>query len=239
MDVIPAIDIMGGNVVRLEKGDPKIAKSYEHLGDPVSLAKKWEADGAQIIHVVDLDAALGTGSNINIIDKILRAVKVKVQVGGGIRDLQTAEVLFKKGVYRAIIGSVAFEQTEIAKALLEEFGENRLIVALDYMRGSVMVRGWKTSTGITVEYAIKRLKEEGFKNFFVTSVERDGTLSGPDFETLRKLCCLGANLIVAGGIRSLEDLTALKHLGVNGVVVGKALYEGLFTLSKALSVVRE
>ncbi len=237
MDVIPAVDIMGGKVVRLVRGDPKLAKSYEHLGDPLTLAKRWEAEGAQIIHIIDLDAALELGNNTNDIEKIVKAVDAKVQVGGGIRSLNAARHLLKLGVERVLLGSLAFKDAAAIKTLLDEFGKNRIIVALDNRDGVVTVRGWKTSAGATVEEAASTFSRLGVGLFLVTSVERDGTLAGPDFETLAKVCRLRGGDIAAGGIRSLDDLVALKRLGVCGTVIGKALYEGRFTLGEALKSV--
>jgi len=239
MEVIPAVDIMRGKVVRLLKGDPKFAKPYEHLSDPMALAKRWEVEGATIIHVVDLDAALGLGNNIGMIEEIVKAVKVPVQVGGGIRSLDEVRRIFNKGVTRVILGSLALKDPPAIKTLLEEFGENRVAVALDNLNGIVMIQGWKMSANVTVDHAVAKFSGIGVKLFFITSIARDGTLSGPDLETVAMLCRQGVRVIAAGGIRNLEDLAALKRLGVYGVVVGKALYEGLFSLREALAISRD
>jgi len=239
MEVIPAVDIMNGKVVRLLKGDPEYVESYEHLGDPVTLARRWESEGARIIHVIDLDAALGCGSNIRVIEEIIGEVGVPLQVGGGIRSLDAARALLEKGVSRVILGSLAFKEPAAVETVLEEYGENRLVVALDHLYGVVMVHGWKASARMTVDEAVAKFSGLGVTLFLVTSVARDGTMSGPDLETLTRLRREGVKLIAAGGIRSLEDLVALKRLGVYGVVVGKALYEGLFSLGKALRTVKE
>jgi phosphoribosylformimino-5-aminoimidazole carboxamide ribotide isomerase len=239
MKVIPAVDIMKGKVVRLLRGDPKHSESYEHLGDPVTLARRWEAEGAQIIHVIDLDAALGLGSNIEAIEEIIEGVSVPVQVGGGIRSLDKARAFFGKGIYRVILGSLAFKEPSSVEVLLDEFGQNRIAVALDNLDGVVMVHGWKTSARVTVDDAVTKFSRLGAKFFLVTSVERDGTMSGPDFQTLAGLCRRDIAVIAAGGISGLDDLVGLKRLGVHGVVIGKALYEGTFTLSKALRTVGE
>jgi len=239
MKVIPAVDIMKGKVVRIVRGDPKSAKSYEHLGDPVTLARRWEAEGAQIIHVIDLDAALGLGSNTDVIEQIVQKTNVPIQVGGGIRSLNKARSLLDKGVYRAILGSLAFKEPSSVKALLDEFGNDRVVVALDNLDGMVMVHGWKTSARVTVDDAVMQFSTLGVNLFLVTSVARDGTMSGPDFDTLARLCRGNIAVIAAGGIGSLEDLAGLKRLGVYGVVIGKALYEDAFTLRKALRTVGE
>ena len=239
MDIIPAVDLMGGKVVRLVSGDPKLATSYERLGDPVSVAKKWEAEGARFVHVVDLDAALELGSNLKMVESITKAVRVRLQVGGGIRSVEAARHLFSIGVKRVVLGSVAFSSPSVVEALLGEFGEERVVVALDNLEGLVVVRGWKVSTKVSVSEAVARFSKMGFKLFLVTSVTRDGTLSGPDLDVLSQLCRKGVSVIAAGGIGSLDDLVALKTLGVGAVVVGKALYEKRFSLNEALRTVKD
>jgi phosphoribosylformimino-5-aminoimidazole carboxamide ribotide isomerase len=238
VDIIPAVDLMGGKVVRLVRGDPKLATSYERLGDSIYIAKKWEADGARFIHVVDLDAALELGSNLNMVESIATAVRVKFQVGGGIRSVEAARHLFSIGVKRVVLGSVAFSSSSVVEALLGEFGEERVVVALDNLEGLVMVQGWKASAKVSVSEAVARFSKMGVKLFLVTSVARDGTLSGPDLDVFSQLCRKGVNVIAAGGIGSLDDLVALKTLGVGAVVVGKALYEGRFSLNEALRTVK-
>jgi phosphoribosylformimino-5-aminoimidazole carboxamide ribotide isomerase len=239
VDVIPAVDLMGGKVVRLVRGDPKLATSYERLGDAVSFAKRWEAEGAGLIHVVDLDATLELGSNLNVVESILRAVKVPLQIGGGIRTLELARQLFDLGVSRCVLGSVAFSNPSLVKVLLDEFGDDRVVVALDNLGGIVLARGWKDSARITVPEAVTKFSGIGVKFFLVTSVARDGTLAGPDLESLSQLCRQGADVIAAGGIGSLDDLVALKDLGVGAAVIGKALYEGKFSLGEALRAVKD
>lgn len=239
MDIIPAVDLMGGKVVRLVRGDPKLATSYERLGDPVSVAKKWEAEGAHFVHVVDLDAALELGSNLNIVESIAKVVRVRLQVGGGIRSVEAARRLLSTGVKRVILGSVAFSLPFVVEVLLGEFGEEHVVVALDNLEGLVMVRGWKASAKVSVSEAVARFSKMGVKLFLVTSVARDGTLSGPDLDVFSQLCLKGVNVIAAGGIGSLDDLVALKTLGVGAVVVGKALYEGRFSLNEALRTVKD
>jgi phosphoribosylformimino-5-aminoimidazole carboxamide ribotide isomerase len=239
LDVIPAVDLMSGKVVRLVRGDPKQVTSYERLGDPVSVAKRWETEGAPFIHVVDLDATLELGSNLNVVESILKAVKVPLQVGGGIRTLKLARRLFDIGVNRCVLGSVAFSKPSLIKVLLDEFGENRVVVALDNLEGIVLVRGWKAPTKTALSEAVTKFSEIGVKLFLVTSVARDGTLSGPDLESLSQLCRKGVNVIAAGGIGRLNDLVALKGVGAVAVVVGKALYEGKFSLGEALRTAKD
>jgi len=239
MDVIPAVDLMNGRVVRLVQGDPETLKSYEQFGDPVAVAKKWEREGADAIHVVDLDAALDRGSNLGVIERIVEAVRKPVQVGGGIRSFETAQKLLQTGVKRVILGSLAFKEPETLTRLLKEFGSDRVVVALDYRGDEVMVRGWKTATKLSLDAAVEKFLNLHVKVFLVTSITRDGTLTGPDYETLVRVNSNPeVNVIAAGGVGRLEDLKLLKRSGVQGVVVGKALYEGVFTLKDALEVAK-
>ena len=240
MEVIPAVDLMKGKVVRLTRGDPETLKAYESFGDPVAVAKRWEREGADAIHIIDLDAALDRGSNLGVVMQIARAVDVPVQVGGGIRDLESARNLLATEVDRVIVGALAFENPAALRKLLEAFGRERVVVALDHRGGVVVIRGWRTATKLGVEEAMGRFLSVGAGLFLVTSVTRDGTLQGPDYDMLAKACGYpGAEVLAAGGIGCLEDLVALKRIGVRGVVIGKALYEGAFKLREAIEVARE
>jgi len=239
MQIIPAIDLMNGKVVRLTRGDPRTMKTYEHFGDPVIVAKKWEEEGADAIHIIDLDAALNRGSNLAVIKEIVRVVKVLTQVGGGIRNLEVARTLLRMGAHRIILGDLAFNEPSVVAKLLMDFGSERVVVALDYHEGEVMVKGWKTATKLSVEEAVTRFLDLGAKLFLVTSITRDGTLKGPDYDTLARVCSYPRiSVIAAGGVSSLKDLAALKQVGVWGVVIGKALYEGMFELREALKIGR-
>lgn len=236
MLVIPSIDIMNGEVVRLLRGDPKQVKSYAHLGDPITIARRWESEGAKLIHVVDLDAALGLGENISIIGNIARSIKAPIQVGGGIRSVERARQLINAGVARTVLGSLAFRSVESLRALLEEFGDERIVVALDHLDGVVMIDGWRKSANITLREATQFFKSLGVRYFLVTSIQRDGMMVGPDMENLSKIIDLRVNVIASGGIRSLNDISMLRDLGVYGVIIGRALYEGSFTLKEALNI---
>ncbi len=238
MKIIPAIDLMSGKVVRLLQGEPSTRKSYEHLGDPVTVARKWESEGASFLHIVDLDAAFGLGSNIEIIRAVVNSVNVPVQVGGGIRSLEAAKGYLDMGIKRVIIGSLAFEDPSQVKLILDDFGSDRVAVALDHLCGKVMVRGWRASTDLMVDEAISSFSSMGVKFFLVTSVAKDGTLTGPDLTMLSRIRGFqGIHIIAAGGISSLEDLVNLERIGVYGVVIGKALYEEKIRLRDALKIV--
>ena len=239
MEVIPAVDLMKGKVVRLTKGDPKALKEYKHLGDPISTAKTWESKGADALHLVDLDAALEMGNNLNIIKRIVKVVSIPVQVGGGIRTLKSAETLLEAGAERIVVGSLAFKEPTTLTKLIKAFSPKRIVVALDHHEGKVMIQGWRKATNLSVEEALKKFTKLGAKAFLITSITRDGTLAGPDYTTLTKACNhKDIHVIAAGGVSSLQDLANLRKLGVSGVVIGKALYEGFFTLEDAVKVAK-
>lgn len=238
MQLIPAIDLMKGKVVRLTRGDPKTAKVYDQFGGPVDTAKKWRADGARKLHVIDLDAAFGTGNNLSVIAEIAESVDLPIQVGGGIRTIEAAQKLLTMGISQVILGALAFSAPTAITQVHQEYGTEAVIVALDNRNGKIMVEGWKTATTLGVRAALEKFTALGVKTFLITSITKDGTLSGPDFETLKEACRHpNVKIIAAGGIGSLNDLAALRHVGVSGVVIGKALYEGRFTLKEALKSV--
>ena len=235
MDVIPAIDLMNGSVVRLLRGDPTTSKHYAAYGNPVETAQRWAAAGAPLIHVVDLDAALGRGDNLSVITEIAHKVTVPVQVGGGIRDFDAARRLFELGVERIIVATLAFEHESVLRRLLATYGDTRIMVALDYIDGTVMKRGWTRTTVLTLDEALATFQMMGVSMFLLTAISQDGRLVGPDFATLRTLVRTAeADIFAAGGVTSLDDIVRLKCIGVKGIVVGKALYEGRFTLADAL-----
>jgi phosphoribosylformimino-5-aminoimidazole carboxamide ribotide isomerase len=230
---------MGGKVVRLLKGDPRTVKVYDGLGDPLAIAKKWEKEGADALHIVDLDAALSVGNNLITISKIAQKVKVPVHVGGGIRNKEDAEKLLDMGVDKVVLGTLAFKKPEAVTHLVEKFGD-RIAVALDYKEnGRVMFDGWTKTAELTVEDALKTFLRLGVRTFLLTSTIRDGTLEGVDVDVLNHACAYReAQIIAAGGVGNLRDLVRLKSVGVYGVVIGKALYEGIFTLQDALKIVK-
>jgi len=240
MKVFPAVDLMDGKVVRLFRGRPETAKTYTSLGDPVAVAKKWENEGADGLHVVDLDAALCRGDNSATIFEIVQAVKIPVHVGGGIRSEEKAEKFLNMGVDKIMIGTLAFERPKILAKLVKKFGDS-IIVALDYgENGKVMIEGWRKNVQLNVENAIQRFLKLKIKTFLLTSVSKDGTLEGVNVDIVKKACAYkGVNVIAAGGVSSLKDLMLLKNVGVYGVVVGKALYEGAFSLKDALKIAME
>jgi len=240
MQLIPAIDLMNGKIVRLTHGDPETAKVYSQFGGPVETAKKWQAEGATKLHIIDLDAALGMGNNLSVIADIAENVDLPIQVGGGIRNITAVEKVLELGVSQVILGALAFSDPTAVTQVQQEFGAESVIVALDNRDGKIMVEGWKTATALGMKEALEKFAVLGVKAFLVTSITKDGTLSGPDLDTLREACQYpGVAVIAAGGIGGLNDLVALKRVGVEGAVIGKALYEGRFTLKEALKTVGE
>jgi len=238
VQLIPAIDLMNGKIVRLTRGDPKTAKVYDQFGGPVETAKKWKAEGAGKLHIIDLDAALGMGNNLSVIAEIAENVDLPIQVGGGIRTIEAVQKLRTMGISQVILGALAFSDPEAITRIQQEFGAETVIVALDNRNGKIMVEGWKTATALGMKEALEKFTMLGVRTFLITSITKDGTLSGPDLETLRGACQYpNVEVIAAGGIGGLNDLVTLKRVGVAGAVIGKALYEGRFTLKEALKSV--
>lgn len=240
MEVIPAVDLMKGKVVRLKRGDPNTSVNYNIFGDPIQTAKKWEREGAETIHVIDLDAATGRGDNLSVITAMIQSVKVHIQVGGGIRSIEKAELILRKGAERVILATLAFKRIEELHELLKKYSGERIMVALDYLNNQIMINGWTSTTEFTLDKAIQRYLSLGVRLYLLTSISKDGLLTGPDYVTLRNMVRkTKAEIFAAGGISSLEDLARLKQIGVRGAIVGKALYEGRFNLKEAIKVVRD
>jgi len=227
MKVIAAVDIMGGSVVRLVKGDP--ANKTVYSNDSVETAKKWEAAGADMLHIVDLDAAFGNGSNAEYVAKIAEAVKIPVQVAGGIRTPEKAEEMLGKAS-RVVLGTMAYGEPEAVRKLAKK-NPGRIVISIDQVGGKVMVEGWKESTGKQVADAISQFSAMGVDEFLLTSIERDGTLEGPDVGTLAE-AARSARIIASGGIASLEDVVKVRSAGCSSVILGKAMYDGRVSIEK-------
>jgi len=234
MKIIPAIDLMNGQVVRLYKGDPKQKTVYSEY--PVEIAKKWEANGADMLHIVDLDATLGIGSNLSIIKKILKEISIPVQVAGGLRDeLLILDVV--KISNRVVIGTLAFKDKELLKKLLLSLGSEKIVISVDHIDGEIVIHGWKDKTGIKLIDAIQEFLEMGFTEFLLTNVSRDGTLAGPDLEFLEQACNLDkTNVIASGGISNVDDVIDVKEKNAFGVILGKALYENKISIEEAKKI---
>jgi len=235
MKIIPAIDLMDGQVVRLYKGDPKQKTVYSD--NPVEIAKKWEANGADMLHIVDLDATLGIGSNLSIIKKILEKISIPVQVAGGLRD-ESLILDVVKISNRVVIGTLAFKDKELLKKLLLSLGSEKIVISVDHKDGEIVIHGWQDRTGIKLIDAIKEFLEMGFTEFLLTNVNRDGTLEGPDLEFLEQACKLSnANVIASGGISNVDDVKDVKEKNAFGVILGKALYENKISIDEAKKIV--
>jgi len=234
MKIIPAIDLMSGQVVRLYKGDPKQKTVYSD--NPVEIAKKWEANGADMLHIVDLDATLGIGSNISIIKNILEEISIPVEVAGGLRD-ESLILDIVKISNRVVIGTLAFKDKELVKKLLLSLGPNKIVISVDHKDGEIVIHGWQESAGIKLIDAIKEFLAMGFTEFLLTNVNRDGTLEGPDLEFLEEACQLdNANVIASGGISNVVDIKDVKEKNAFGVILGKALYENKISIEEAKKV---
>jgi phosphoribosylformimino-5-aminoimidazole carboxamide ribotide isomerase len=236
MQLIPAIDLMNGKIVRLTRGEAKTAKIYEtEFGTPVEAAKRWRGEGAGKLHIIDLDAAFTLGNNHSVIAEVAKNVKLPIQVGGGIRSYETAEKLLQTGITQVILGALAFSDPSAIGKIQKKFGTESVIVALDNKDGLIMVEGWKTATAMTVNDALEKYTALGVNRFLITSIAQDGMLTGPDLQTLSQATLYpNAKIVAAGGIGSIGDLAALKEIGVEGAVIGKALYEGRFILKEAI-----
>ncbi|MEW6605539.1 MAG: 1-(5-phosphoribosyl)-5-[(5-phosphoribosylamino)methylideneamino] imidazole-4-carboxamide isomerase [Thermoproteota archaeon] len=228
MKVIAAVDIMGGSVVRLVKGDP--ANKTVYSSDPVETAKKWETAGADMLHIVDLDAAFSSGDNSQLVVAIAQAIKIPVQVAGGIRSIEKAEEMLAKAS-RVVLGTMAYSQPEAVKKLTKK-NLGKIVISIDQVDGNVMMKGWKESAGIKVADAISQFSAMGVEEFLLTSIKRDGTLQGPDVGTLAE-AAKSARIIASGGIASLEDIVKVRSAGCSSVILGKAMYDGKITIERA------
>lgn len=236
-EIIPAVDLMKGQVVRLYRGEAGSVKIYHT--NPIEATKKWVEEGAKTIHIIDLDSALGLGDNTEQIEEIVRKVKANVQVGGGIRSIAKAERLIKGGVHRIIIGTKAVLDKSFTRELLSKFGAERVAVALDYLQNEVLIEGWTKRSGVKVKAAVNEIAELGAQYILLTSKERDGTLSGPDYETIKEASKnRSVKIIAAGGIENIEHILALREAGAYACILGRCLYEGTVNLKDALRAVR-
>lgn len=238
MLIIPAIDLRGGKVVRLFQG--KFNREKVYSSDPVKVAKHWARQGAQFLHIVDLDGALnGAPKNLKAVKDISAKVGVPFEFGGGVRSDAMVSKLLELGAQRVVLGTRAASDAAFLKRANKKFGE-KIIVSIDAKEGKVLTQGWKLgSPKLALHFALE-IKKVGFKQLIYTDISRDGTLSGPNIKGIRELLVeTGLKVIASGGVSGLDDLVKLKKLekkGVIAVIVGKALYEGRFTLAEALEL---
>ncbi len=234
MEIIPAIDLRGGKCVRLYQGRYDQQTVFDE--EPTAVALRWKSQGAKWLHIVDLDgAAVGEPKNMAVVEKIIKESGLLVELGGGIRREAVAEELLNKGVSRVILGTLAIENPRLVKSLCQRFGE-AIIAGIDARDGKVAIHGWQKDTAIDVLELSREMVELGVRRFIYTDIKRDGTLTEPNFDVVRELVsCLNIPIIASGGISRLEHLRRLKELGVEGAIIGKALYTGDIDLKEAIT----
>jgi len=237
LELLPAIDVKGGKAVRLVQGELAAESQY---GDPREVALEFLAAGAEWIHLVDLDAAFGIGSNAQLLEEVIKSVDLRVELSGGIRNDESLRRALATGCERVNLGTAALEDPEWTAKVIAEFGD-RIAVGLDVRGHTLAARGWTREGGDLFE-TLARLDRDGCARYIVTDVAKDGTLTGPNLELLREVCAATSKPVVAsGGVSTLADLEAIKSLtaiGVEGAIVGKALYTGAFTLQEAIATCR-
>lgn len=226
MEIIPAIDLKDGRCVRLVKGDYKQETVYSEK--PEKMALYWQEQGASRLHLVDLDGAKdGRPVNLEVIEKITKLISIPVQLGGGIRSLETIDSYLESGVDRVIVGTIALQNPEVVKKAVLKYGPEKVLVGVDAKAGKVAVNGWLENSQKSVEEMIFEMKKLGVRIFIYTDISKDGTLQGPDLEGLKRYNQIdGIELIASGGVSSFADLKTLDNLDIASVIVGKALYTG-------------
>lgn len=235
LELLPAVDIADGQAVRLVQGE---AGSETGYGDPLEAALSWQREGAQWLHLVDLDAAFGRGNNTDVVQRIAQELNIKVELSGGIRDDASLERALEFGATRVNLGTAALENPAWTARAIERFGD-KIAVGMDVRGTTLSGHGW-TKDGGDLWDVLARLEDAGCARYVVTDVTKDGTLRGPNVELLREICAKTSKPVIAsGGISSVEDLRVLRELvseGIEGAIMGKALYAGQFTLTQALDV---
>ncbi len=238
MLVIPAIDIRGGNCVRLIQG--KLEQETIFSKDPVFVAKLWQAQGAKKLHIIDLDGAFaGVIQNLELIAEIAKSIKVPVEVGGGIRDMDTIKRVLSRGVAEVILGTSAIYDTDTVKKALKKF-RDKIVISIDSIGGKVAIGGWKEITSVRSVTLAKRVEEIGVKKIIFTDIKKDGMLKGPNVKAIKTFAeKVRVPVIACGGISTLDDVKRIKELeehGVSGMIIGKALYTGGIRLQEAMEI---
>ncbi|HEX5632376.1 MAG TPA: 1-(5-phosphoribosyl)-5-[(5-phosphoribosylamino)methylideneamino]imidazole-4-carboxamide isomerase [Gemmatimonadales bacterium] len=236
MDILPAIDIRHGRVVRLSQGAAERETVY--ADDPVAQAEAFLAAGATWIHVVDLDRAFGDGHNLDAVRRIARAAegRARIQCGGGLRTLDAVGEALEAGVARAVIGTAAVTDPALVPAAVARNGAAAVAVGLDARDGQVALRGWTESSGLALGTVAQRVLDAGARTLIYTDIARDGMLTGPDLEGCRALAAQGADVIASGGFATLDDVRRAARSGVAGAILGRSIYEGTIALTDALAV---
>jgi phosphoribosylformimino-5-aminoimidazole carboxamide ribotide isomerase len=238
VDLYPAIDIRSGRAVRLSQGDRGRETAYDD--DPVALAQRFAWQGARWLHVVDLDRAFGDGDNSGLISRIVTRVgsHVQIQLSGGFRTLASVQAVLHLDVARVVLGTAAITDPEMVPAVIAEAGGLRVAVGIDARQGMVAIRGWAETSDQGVDEVARRVVAQGVRTIIYTDVSRDGMLNGADIAGAVALQRFGAGVIASGGVSSLEDLKAIAEAGLAGAVVGRALYEGRFTVREGVECVK-
>jgi phosphoribosylformimino-5-aminoimidazole carboxamide ribotide isomerase len=238
MIILPAIDLYGGRVVRLRKGD--FSEKTDYGGDPLEIAREFTEKGCRYLHIVDLEGAeCGSPKHLSMLEK-LRGLDIEIEFGGGLRSREAIGDALRAGADSVMVGSLLFKGEHLVDELFEEFGAS-ITPSLDVRDGKVVISGWKERTEETLAGCIEKLSLTGYKTFLVTSVEKDGMLEGPDlnlYGDLLRQVGNNADIIAAGGVTSIEDIKRLRSTGTYGAVVGRAIYEKGFDLSEALAIAR-
>jgi phosphoribosylformimino-5-aminoimidazole carboxamide ribotide isomerase len=239
MEIIPSIDLKDGRCVRLYQGDYRQETVYSD--DPLAVALGWQAQGATRLHLVDLDgAANGIPANLDIISAIVETLDIPVQVGGGIRSVAAAERLLELGVARVVIGTAAVTEPSMVEELCRQRGGRRVVVALDARNGQVAINGWRENTSVSVSQLARDMAALGVIRLLYTDISRDGTLTEPNFAANASLVeRTGLSVLASGGIASLEHIRSLMSTGVEGAILGRALYTGDVDLAEAIAVAQE
>ncbi len=238
MRIYPAIDIKGGKCVRLLQG--RAADETIYGDDPAAMAEAFESAGAKFLHVVDLDGAFsGDAKNLEAVRRIVQAVRIPIQLGGGIRSMHAVEERLDMGVNRVILGTAALNDAAFTEEAAKRY-PGRIVAGIDASNGFVAIKGWTEVTGETALDLAKKLRALGLSTVIYTDISRDGTLAGPNLEATREMAIhSGMDVIASGGVGNMDDLTALSKLGVSGAIVGKAIYDGRVDLKKALAQFNE
>ena len=238
LEIWAAIDLHQGRVVSLREGNPELSTVWSD--DPIIIAKRFEREGASGLHVIDLDGALKTGSNSSIAESIIHNAKIPIEIGGGVRSRVDVDRWMKLGVDRVVLGTLAYNDPSTLNQVISEYGRERIVVATDYKNGKIVTKGWTKQEDLTVIEAIKRLQDSQIRTVLATAVEFDGRAQGPDLTTLRDIrASTDVQILASGGVRTIDDVQELKRVGVEGVVIGRALYEGTLELPELNLGVRQ
>lgn len=242
MIIFPAIDLRQGRCVRLYQGDPE--QEVVFGSDPVAIAREWVKQGAEWLHIVNLDGAFGQASgNLAVVEEIVEAVDARMQFGGGLRGIEDMERMLQMGVTRVIVGTMAITAPEIVAQAVKRFSAEHLVVGIDARDGRVATHGWKETSDVDVMVLAEQVLALGVERVVYTDIARDGTMRGPDVAGTRRLAAeTGLKVIASGGVASINDVKALKaqeHVGVEGIIIGQALYTGAIDLGKAIEVTED